>query len=607
MSAPTEEEPSWPELHRVRRTIVVVDVVESVRLMREHEDDVIDRWRRFVNEVRAAVLPKHGGRFVKSLGDGMLLEFEQTPRALASAFDMQRRMAGWNVAFDEDRCIRLRIGLNVAEVVADELDVYGSGVNLAARLAGLARPGGVAASADVVDELLPGVDALLEDAGRCYLKHWEEPVQVYHLEPAADGGSPRPAVQQPGPASIKALLGEATSAPCIALVPIASTGGDAAQRTLAELVSDILLTRLSTVPLLRVISRLSTEQFRLRGLDARDIARHSGASYLVAGRLHGHGRQCLLFLELVDAATEEVLWADSFPLNAQALLRRDETATPEIAQALVDRIVSHELRRVRVSALPNLASQTLQFSAIHLMHRRALTDFGRAHEILEHLVDRHPKASAPHAWLAKWHVLRVTKGWSLATEAEGLRALSHTRRALDLNPDSAMTMAMEAFAFCHMTHDLAGAQQRLEDAIEIDPNEPWAWLVRSTVDSFLGHGEQAWQCALRARNLSPMDPLKHYYDSLAASAAIAAERFDEAQRLARLSLSKDAGHLPTLRALAIALVHLGQGSEARETVGRVLQLQPDFTLARYVASAPPGGEDMRRRWAVALRDAGAPE
>lgn len=367
------------------------------------------------------------------------------------------------------------------------------------------------------------------------------------------------------------------------------------------------MTRLSTVPLLRVISRLSTEQFRLRGFDTRGIAQHSGASYLVAGRLHGHREQCLLFLELIDAESEEILWADSVRLDAKALLARDETVTPEVAQALVDRIVSHQLRRVSVSPLPNLASQTLQFSAIHLMHRRALADFGRAHDILEHLVDRHPRAAAPHAWLAKWHVLRVTKGWMAETESEVERALSHTRRALDLNPDSAMTMAMEAFVFCHMKHDLAGAQQRLKDALEINPSEPWAWLVRATVDSLLGHGEEAWQCALRARDLSPMDPLKHYYDSLAASAAVAAERYAEAERLARLSLSKDARHLPTLRALAIAQVHLGRITEAREAVAKVLQVQPDFTLARYLASAPRGGEEMRRRWAGALREAGAPE
>lgn len=232
MHAPIQEERTWSEVRRARRTIVVADVVESVRLMREHEDDVIDRWRRLVNDVRADVLPKHAGRLVKSLGDGMLLEFEQTPRALAAAFEVQRHVVGLNRALAEDRFIRLRIGLHVAEVVTDELDVYGAGVNLAARLAGVARPGGVAASVEAVDELLPGVDALLEDAGLCYLKHLDEPVQVYHLEPSAGGELQTGAALQVNRLMVKPLVGDTALATCVALVPIASTEGDAEQGTL---------------------------------------------------------------------------------------------------------------------------------------------------------------------------------------------------------------------------------------------------------------------------------------------------------------------------------------------------------------------------------------
>jgi TolB-like protein/Flp pilus assembly protein TadD len=471
----------------------------------------------------------------------------------------------------------------------------------------VSRDPGISASEDAVDELLPGVDALLEDAGLCYMKHLAEPIQVYHLEPCVNVGLQGVLPLQIKPVIARPRMSESALATCVALVPLALTEESPEQRTLAELVSDILLARLSTVPQFRVISRLSTEQFRVRGLDAREIARLSAAAYLVAGRLHGRGKHCLLFLELIDAETEEMLWAESVRMDANELMTRDETITPEIAQALVDRIIAHQLRRASVDPLPNLASQTLQFSAIQLMHRRSLSDFGRAYEILDQLVYRHPRASAPHAWLAQWHVLRVTKGWVVENDAEGARALSHTRRALDLNPDCAMTMAMEAFVHCHIKHDLEAAAEHLEEAVAVNTNEPWVWLVRATVESLLGHGEDAWHCALRARTLSPLDPLKHYFDSLAASAAVAAKRYGEAETLARLSLSKDARHLPTLRALAIAQVHLGRLAEARTTVSNLLQVRPDFTLTRYLASAPRGSEAIRREWASALREAGVPE
>jgi adenylate cyclase len=600
------EERSWPELQRTRRAVVVVDIAESVRLMQDHEDDVINRWTRLVARVRTDVLPKHGGRLVKSLGDGMLLEFEHTPRALAAAFEVQALAGKDNEGFPDDGCIRLRMGLHVDAIVADDLDIYGTGVNLAARLAGMARPGGVAASEFAVDELLPGFDSQMEDGGRCYLKHMKEPVQVFHLSPPS-GPQAGSVLALPSAAStFNPLRDEASLATCIALAPIAFANDHPAQKTLAELVSDLLLSRLCTVSQLRVVSRLSTEQFGVRGLDLRGIAKHSGASYVISGRLHVYGQQIVLFLELIDPPTEAIVWANSFKLAEGDLLSPDETVTSDIAQELVNQIVCHQLRKVSTTPMPNLASQTLQFSAIRLMHRRTLSDFERAREILEHLVERHPTASAPHAWLAKWYVLRVTKGWAAKTNAEGERALTHTRRALDLNPDSAMTMAMEGFVYCHMKLDLQKARTRLDDALQVNSNEPWVWLVRAVVESLLDHGEAAWQCAVRATSLSPMDPLKHYYDGLAASAAVSAQRYGDAARLARLSLSKDSCHLPTLRALAIAQVHLGDLPAARATVANVLDLHPEFNLTRYVSEAPHGSQNVRRRWAQALREAGAP-
>jgi adenylate cyclase len=594
------------ELNRSRRTVVVVDMVESVKLMRAHEDDTIQRWLAFVSQVRESSLAEHGGRLVKSLGDGLLLTCDLAPRAVALAFDLQERVATINRGLDESRRIRLRVGVHVCELVEDELDVYGAGVNLAARIAAVARPGGVAASDDVVDDLLPGVDALLEDAGLCFLKHLVEPVHVYHLSPPsrsirAVAASPRAIAAFPGSEAVNDAVVPTT----VAVMGMAPADSDPQAVTLAELLSDTLVVRLSSVPAVRVISRLSAEQFRLRGLSAQDIARQSGTDYIVGGRLHRSGGQSLLYLELIEARTNTLAWASTFRLDAGALLRHDEEVTPAIAQEVLDQIAHFELRRVGISPLPNLSSQSLQFSAIHLMHRRSRTDFQRAGEILTHLVERHPRSAAPHAWTAQWHVLSITKGLGFDRH-DADRALDHTHRALDLNPDSAMSMAMEAFVQCHMKLDLDSAQQRIAEAVEINPSEPWSWLVRSTVESFLGRGDLAWQAAMRARELSPMDPLKHYYDGLAASAAVAAERYDEAMQLAHLSLSKDARHLPTVRALAIAQVHLGRAAEARGTVAKLMQLQPDFTLAQYIETAPQGGQEMRRKWAEALRAAGAP-
>jgi tetratricopeptide (TPR) repeat protein len=184
--------------------------------------------------------------------------------------------------------------------------------------------------------------------------------------------------------------------------------------------------------------------------------------------------------------------------------------------------------------------------------------------------------------------------------------LQHTRRALDEDPQCALALAAEGFVHCHILRDLAGAEDRLARALELDPNESWAWLFRATVASFRGEGERAWEYASRARALSPVDPVAHYYDGLAASAAVAAERYREAIELAARSLRVNAAQLPTLRALVIAQVMTGELESARAGARRVCELDPQFRLRAYVDNAPAGGGEMRRRWADALGRAGIP-
>jgi len=608
MPSTTEGGPAdWAELPRQRRALVVVDVVESVRLMQAHEDDVIDRWRRFVHEVRTKLLPACEGRMVKSLGDGMLLEFKTAPQALAAAFACHRQMQPHNEGHDEQRWIWLRVGLHVAEVVADEVDLYGQGVNLAARITALANEGGVVGTQDAVDELLPGIDGLFTDGGRCYLKHMPEPVQIFHMSPvppgATNGSAPAAAVA-PAPAPAQTGLPEG---PSLAMLPVQLLPGDADAHLTAQLFADSLLARLSCVPGLRVISRLSTEQLQGRAQALSEVTSLLGCDYLIAARLYTLSSQRLLTVELVEAATAKVMWGQRLSVQAEDLLAVDEPVTQALAQHLVDQIATHQLRQVNLANLPRLDSQSLQFSAITLMHRQARQAFVQSRDILDHLIARHPRATAPHAWLAKWHVLCVNKGLAQDVQREGAQAMAHTRRALDLDGESALALAMQAFVHCHISGDLGAADRQIEAALAVNPSESWAWLVRSTVASFRGSGEQAWLFAQRARALSPLDPVSHYYDSLAASAAVSAQRYSEARHLAQQALTKDARHLPTLRALAIAQVHLGEAAAARDTMARVLVLQPGFNLKRYVEDAPAEARAVRQGWALALREAGAPD
>jgi len=602
MSSPTAEDVSWPELHRVRRAIVVVDVVESVRLMQAYEADVIDRWRRFVAEVRTAVLPRHGGRMVKSLGDGMLLDFESVPPACAAAFDIVHRIRAHNIGRAADSAICLRVGANVADIVVDELDIYGPGVNLAARVATLAGPNEVVATVPFCDELVAGVDAELEDLGDCYVKHLDDAVHCFRLTvPAAAGQLVAPSTS-PVPRAEKPQV-----APRLAVMPLTGFGLPPSDTAAGHLIADNLISRLSAGDALRIISRLSTAALVDRALTVPEIAARLGAQYVVSGSIvqRGAGRW-RIGIELADGVDGAALWSCSTDLDSHEALLPDDDYSADAAAHLLEAIAAHQLRRLQTQPLPSLQSYALQLAGLTLIHRASRDDFERGRGVLESLVERHPRAPVPRAWLAKWWVLRTTRGMAGHPYEEAGHALGHIRAALQADPDCALALAMQGFVECHMLRDLDAAEASLDKAMAINPSEPLAWLYLSVVHGFRGQGELAFRAAETATSLSPLDPQRHYFDALAASAAITAGHLARGIDLADRALKANRNHLPTLRALTVAQAESGDLDAARFTAQRVLQLTPDFTIRSYVSGAPRGSETTRQRFAAAFSRAGLP-
>ncbi len=229
--------PEW-----VTRTLLFADVVESVRLMEQDESDVVRRWRSLVGVVEKEILPPNHGRLVKSHGDGLLLEFPVVPPAVKAAFAMQRAGASANVGVSPNQHILLRMGLHSGHLIADDHDVYGSGVNLAARLTGLAGPGEIVISADVRDQLTPVLDADIEDLGACYLKHVQEPVRAYRVGPPG----PRPVIE-PGTMSTPQLR------PTIAVIPFVERSEKADHHVVGEVLADEIIAALSRSSELNVI------------------------------------------------------------------------------------------------------------------------------------------------------------------------------------------------------------------------------------------------------------------------------------------------------------------------------------------------------------------
>jgi adenylate cyclase len=589
--------PEWPELHRRRRAIVVVDVVESVRLMQANEADVIDRWRRFVHTVRTEVLPAHGGRLVKSLGDGLLLEFENVQAAVASSFELQRRVAPINIARANDTAIRLRIGVHVSEVVQDELDIYGTGVNLAARITTLAGAAEIVVSAEVRDELVDGLDADLQDLGECFVKSLSEPVRAFRIC-ARDAVI---AVVPEEPARAPTAL-----RPTVAVIPFRAAATDATAQVLGDAFTEEVIAGLSVAAELNVISRLSTLPFRDRNMGLSEIASRLGAGYVVSGSVVVAGERIRVAVEVAEAATCSVLWADALRGDARDVFEPEQQLVAEVVAAVARVVTSNEVGRASAQPLATLHNYSLMLGAITLMHRATRTDFDRARAMLEHLVERERGHARPHAWLANWHALRVTQGQPGASPEDTARALDHARRALARDPGSSLALAIDGVLQMNLLKDFAAAGRQFDAALQANPNEALAWLFKGVMHAFQGAGQAAQEAAERALALSPLDPMRHYYDSLAATAALGAQQYERAEMLALRSLRTNRQHPSTYRALAIAQSMQGHGEAASLSVRGLLELTPSYRVRDFKQVSGFSAGPYKDLFADALASAGLP-
>lgn len=585
------DDPEW-----VTRTLLFADVVESVRLMQENESDVVRRWRSLVGMVEKEILPQNRGRLVKSHGDGLLVEFPVVPPAVKAAFAMQRAGATVNAGVSPSQHILLRMGLHSGHLIADEHDVYGSGVNLAARLTGLAGPGEIVVSADVRDQLTPVLDADIEDLGACYLKHVQEPVRAYRVGPPG----PRPVIE-PGTSVTPQLR------PTIAVIPFVERSDKPDHHIVGEVLADEIIAALSRSSELNVISRLSTTVFRGRDTSIEEVSRYLTANYILSGAYRKVGSKLRLNVELASSEPGTIVWSDSMEGNAQALVSGRDGVVDNIVTSVGMAIMSRELQRAQTHPLPTLESYTLLMGAIALMHRLSRKDFDRSREMLVALTERLPRQAVPWAWLAKWHVLRVQQGWFNDPETDSQFALDFCRRALQADPQCTLALVVSGLVHTNLLRQLDVAQENYELALRINPNDGMAWLLRGTLHAFKGEGAVAVHDTQRALKLSPLDPHRYFYDSLAATAALSAGHYKRAIELANHSLRANRTHTSTFRALAIAQWQCGLQAEARKTVEELLRLEPGLTVTRYRERHPSALFETGKIWSQALQEAGVPQ
>lgn len=582
------------------KVLLVLDVVESVRLMEEDEAFAVQQWQRFVGHVVHDILPLHAAHLVKSLGDGLMLEFGHAQQCVAAAFAILAHAQRSNATVATGRRMQLRMGAHVAGFVADEHDIYGADVNLAVRLTTITRPGELVISNELRELLVTPLDAEVEDLGECFLKHISRPVRAYRVSP------PRPASLGSSMARTAGPAIAGTLQPTIAVLPFDVQSRKVHLALLGDALAEDLICTLSRTPELRVISRLSTAMLRGRTRMVQDIREQLHADYVLTGVCIDVGGRLVVFAELSDAKTGYVTWAERLRGDLRDLFSEDRALIARLASSVCSAVMSHQLQQARSRSLPNLESYALLLGAVTLMHRLSRNDFERSRAMLDTLIDRVPQEPLPRAWLARWHAFKLAQGWSTDVQLDARLAQDCTKRALDYDPDCALALTVDGMVHTYLTqrHDVAA--QRYAQAVAANPNEPLAWLHSGTLHAFRGEGDAAVEQTQRALSLSPLDPLKYYFDSLAACAAMSAGQYERALALAERSLRANRSHTSTLRTMVVSQVHLGQLEAARESARQLLALEPGFCVSQYRRHSPSSQYAIGRAWTQAFLEAGVP-
>lgn len=577
---------------RAIRVMLWVDVVESVRLVEQDEGGFVAGWLDLVERVKSEILPTHRGRLIKVLGDGILMDFESPRPALGAAFALRKEVQIRNGGRPDGDQTHLRMGIEIGDVIVSHDDVYGRSVNRAARLATLVGPDEICLSAAVRDLVTADLDADIEDLGECYVKHLSHPIRAYRVAPPSGmplAGSP---------------AGEIL--PALAVIPFSTRDSDDTHHVLGEVIAEELIRDFSQSTEFNVISRLSTTAFRGRSSTLDQIATLLHADYILSGRYRIDGRRITVEAELADARSGQVAWTGRQKGNLDSILSGKGELIDAIASEVSLAVMSREVGRAHSQRLSNLQSYTLVIAATALMHRLSPGDFTHARTLLEALIERAPRQALPKALLANWHVLRVQQGWSHDVAEDAQMAQRLTRQAIEIDPHCSLALAIDGFVHTNLLKQLDVARDLYDRALESNPSDALSWLLRGTLHAFMGEGQQAVRCSRRALTLSPLDPHRYFYDSLSATAYLAAHQFDRALAAAKRSLRTNRSHASTLRAMAVACWNLGDKEGARNAIAELLRIEPSLTVSAWLERSPSAAYPIGQEWAETFRAIGLP-
>ena len=553
--------------------ILAADVAGYSRLIGADEEGTLNRLRSIRTDVTDPKITEYRGRIVKTTGDGLLVEFTSVVDALRCATEIQDAMAERNVGVVADERIEFRIGINVGDVVVENDDIFGDGVNVAARLEGLAEPGGICVSARVQEDVAGRLDLTFDDLGDQRLKNIARPVRVYRVRLAAT--EPKVTLTESGPALTL------PDKPSIAVLPFANMSGDPEQEYFADGMVEEIITALSRIRWLFVIARNSSFSYKGQSPDVKQVGRELGVRYVLEGSVRKAGQRVRITAQLIDAVNGTHLWADRFDGSLEDIFELQDKVALSVAGVIEPTLQVAEMRRSAGRPTTDLTAYDLYLRALPALfpitRERTLDALGWLEQAIA--IDRHYGPAL--SWAAFCHTRLVTEGWAEEPETSRRKAADLARQALQAGENDPGILATAAHVLAMFGEDIGSMMALVDRALSLNPSFARGWNVSGTLRVWAGEPDLAIEHVETSLRLSPRERMGAPLFTIG-QAYFFKRRFEEAASKLLLSMQADPGFPPLIPLSRCVLCPYG---EARRSACDRRKAAHHFPSGRGVSSA----------------------